>query len=142
LNTPLSGIGENERVDQELYAWFLIKEKMRDKKQYPFFHEREVWMASWGINVGHEQNGRGSQFLRPVLILKKLSPSLFWGIPLTSRNKKGSWYISIHHQGRKSMGIISQIKTIDSRRIKYHMGTISEEEHGKIIIAITSIFKK
>ena len=32
--------------------------------------EKEVWMCNLGRNIGYEENGKGSDFLRPVLILK------------------------------------------------------------------------
>ena len=35
-------------------------------------------------NIGFEQSGKGDEFLRPVLILKRLTKEMFFGIPLST----------------------------------------------------------
>ncbi|DAB39142.1 MAG TPA: toxin-antitoxin system protein, partial [Sulfuricurvum kujiense] len=37
---------------------------------------REIFWAKIGENVGYEQNGKGDNFARPVLIIKKLTKEL------------------------------------------------------------------
>ena len=68
---------------------FLHKEKAR-----PFFHEGEVWFCALGVNVGFEQDGRGESFLRPIVVIKKFNQEVFWGLPLTKRQKQGQYYFS------------------------------------------------
>ena len=41
----------------------------------------------------------------------------FLGIPLTSKIKKGSWYVKSTVQNKEGSCVISQIKMIDSKRL-------------------------
>ena len=43
----------------------------RQPEKFP--KEGEVWMSALGKNIGFEQNGTGSNFLRPVLVVKNLT---------------------------------------------------------------------
>ena len=45
-----------------------------------------------GLNIGYEQDGKGEDFLRPVLILKKFNKRVFLGIPLTKIKKDSHFY--------------------------------------------------
>ena len=54
---------------KDFSLWHTRKTFVHNEKQRPFFSEREVWFCAMGENVGYEQDGRGENFLRPVLIL-------------------------------------------------------------------------
>ena len=58
-----------------------------------------------GENVGIEINGKGKRFLRPVLILKKLSKNGFLGVPLTSQEHKGNWYANFIFLDKKQFAM-------------------------------------
>ena len=47
-------------------------------------------------------------------------------LPLTTKNKKGSWYIEISKKGRRQVAVLSQIRTIDGKRLATKLGTISD----------------
>ena len=70
-------------MKKDFQHWHNEKSNLHEEKIRPFFHKREVWSASVGINVGFEQDGRGEQFLRPVLVLKKFNEVLM--LPLAGR---------------------------------------------------------
>jgi len=73
-------------MEKDFDGWNEIKKRTHHKKQAPYFHEREVWWAIIGTNVGSEIDG-GEKFLRPLIVLKKFNRHTFWGIPLTGRKK-------------------------------------------------------
>jgi hypothetical protein len=50
-------------------------------------NEGQVFWCFLGENVGSEQNGKGQYFHRPVLIFKKFNNDIFWGIPMSTKNK-------------------------------------------------------
>lgn len=58
-------------MTKEFIKWNSEKVLVHTDKVRPFFHEREVWWCSLGINVGFEQDGSGKDFLRPIVIIKK-----------------------------------------------------------------------
>ena len=86
-------------------------------KEPPFFKEREVWWTSIGINIGHEEYGKGKRFLRPVLIFKKFGVFTFLGIPFSTARKIGDTYLSLEFNGKSNIALLGQIKTYDSRRL-------------------------
>ena len=81
---------------------------------------------SVGQNIGYETFGKGEEFLRPVLVYKKLSKETFIGIPLTSKQKEGSYYFSFNFKGKTSIAMFNQIRVFDIRREKVFYGRISQ----------------
>jgi mRNA interferase MazF len=109
----------------------LWHEKKRTiQNQYPriFFKEREIWFCHVGENVGFEQDGRGQDFLRPVVLLKKFNNQICWAIPLTRSGKPGSpYYFNFSFREQvESWCILSQLRLIDVKRLKYKVGVMHE----------------
>lgn len=52
--------------------WNKLKKTIHQNRPEFFVNEREVRYAHLGINVGFEEDGKGGDFKRPVLILKKI----------------------------------------------------------------------
>jgi len=63
-------------------AW--SKKRTDNKKIIPQIKQREIYWANIGENIGFEQNGKGDNFMRPLLIFKKFSNNIFFGIPLST----------------------------------------------------------
>jgi hypothetical protein len=58
--------------DKDVFdIWNDEKYMLHTSMKQVFAHEREVWLAKVGKNIGNEQNGK-DQNLRPILIYKKL----------------------------------------------------------------------
>ena len=109
--------------------WNNQKKNIHMSKLRPFFHEREIWFASSGINIGFEQNGNGEEFLRPVIVIKKFNNEIFWGISTTTKNKSGKHYFQLtYKKDRCTTAILSQFKLIDSKRLRYHIGNVNETD--------------
>jgi mRNA interferase MazF len=58
---------------------------------YPKFEEGQIWWCYLGENIGHEENGKGDKFLRPVVILKKFNHRIFYAIPTSTQNKNNKY---------------------------------------------------
>jgi mRNA interferase MazF len=80
------------------------------------------------MNVGHEMYGKGASFARPVLVFKKFSANTFFGIPMTSKEKNGSWYISVNFCEKKRLLVLNQARVFDARRLSKRMNTVSDRE--------------
>ena len=92
------------------------------------------------MNVGREIYGKGTQFSRPDLIFKKLSADLFLGIPLTSQQKQGSWYVPVVYNDREGSAILNQIRTFDRKRLIKRIGTLSHEHFFRIQQAFSEFY--
>ena len=123
-------------MEKDFKKWHGKKELIDEIKQRPFFHEREIWFCHIGLNIGFEQDGSGEEFLRPVVIIRKFTDKIFWGIPLTRSkehhkiNKKSEkyYYSLVFIPGVKSVAILSQIRLIDARRLARLMGMMEEKD--------------
>ncbi|OHA46307.1 MAG: hypothetical protein A2541_02635 [Candidatus Taylorbacteria bacterium RIFOXYD2_FULL_36_9] len=105
------------------------QKKLINNLENLFYHEREVWWCHLGINVGFEQDGKGKNFLRPILIIKGFSKNVLLCVPLTTKLKEGKYYSQIIlSDGLPRMVILSQIKMIDSKRLREKICMISEDQ--------------
>ncbi|MAE68555.1 hypothetical protein CL635_01975 [bacterium] len=114
-------------------GWFRQKESLHHSEHIPFFQCREMWFCHIGCNVGHEQDGKGKEWLRPVLILQKFNKHTFLGIPMTSKVKKGRHYFYFTFDGREITAILSQVRLIDSKRLKRKIGEVDPATFKKLI---------
>ena len=92
-----------------------------------------------GKNIGYEQYGKGVEFLRPVIVLKKLSKYLFFGVPLTSKEKKGEYYYKLIFKNKTNYALINQVKIFDIRRNKYRAGRLSNDTFHQLRKRIITI---
>ena len=52
--------------------WNELKKHINHRRSNFFVKERQIWYVHLGHNVGFEEDGKGGDFKRPVLILKKV----------------------------------------------------------------------
>lgn len=106
--------------------WNVLKKELESRDCRPLFKEREVWFCCLGVNIGNEQDGKGDLYLRPMLVLKKFNENIFIGISITSRQKNLPFYLRL--KNRSDYLILSQIKLMDSKRLKYLARKIGKQE--------------
>lgn len=105
--------------------WMEIKQRIQNSYERPHdYTQGEVWWVSIGKNVGFEEDGKGREFNRPVLILKGFSKDLFWGIPLSTTKKRGKYYYEFSLKDRVSVALLSQLRTFDTLRLLNKVGVI------------------
>ncbi len=119
-------------MSKNFSEWHKIKTFIDAKETKIYFHPREVWWCSVGLNVGFEQDGKNRLYERPVLVLKVFNQNLLLAVPLTSRLKSGIYYHTIEHDGDKSSVILSQVRLISSKRLHRKIRTIPKEEFKSI----------
>ena len=125
---------------KDFKLWFVKKETLHSlEHKPPYFNEREIWWCSVGENIGNEINGKNDYFRRPVLIIKKLSKYSFIGVPLTTKEKSGSWYVEITHNNQKNIVVVSQIRNLDYRRLDKKMATLDTVNFDNVATAIHNL---
>ena len=107
--------------------WNKIKKETHNKDVPPLFSEREIWWCALGMNIGSEEDGKGKNYLRPVLILRKFNKSVFYGLPVTSKVKDDQFHVSINSGEIKGSIILSQMRLIDSKRLSHLAGKITDD---------------
>lgn len=84
------------------------------------------------MNIGDEVYGKGQYFSRPVLVYKKLTSTTFLGLPITTREKVGSWYIEFVLNGMRRWALLNQVRVFDSRRLQERIGELTEPDRRVI----------
>lgn len=113
--------------------WNKIKVKIDAKtKKIVTPKEREVYWASIGENIGNEQNGKGEIFSRPVLIIKRFSRSMFFGVPLSTQIKEGNFFYNFTFLDKPSNALIVQGRLFDTKRLENRIGMIDKNDFENI----------
>ena len=121
--------------------WIELKEKLHNTARLPRILEGEVWWCAFGENVGVEINGKHEVFSRPVVVLKKLSKFGFMGVPLTSQEKQGSWYVEFEFQDKKEYAAICQARVMSVSRLYSKIGRMPESDLAKIKKGFIKLYK-
>jgi mRNA interferase MazF len=106
--------------------WNRIK-KQTESKGRPEYSEGDVWMCRLGENVGVEEDGKGDQFLRPVLVLKKFNKEFCFIVPLSTTSKRGRYYAMFRFKNSESVCLVSHARSVDCKRFLYKMGSAPKE---------------
>jgi len=123
-----------QSINQDKYdKWNKVKKELNNKKEIIQFYQGNIYFMSVGQNIGSESYGKGDYSLRPVLVYKKLSKTLFLGIPLTTKYKEGSFYFTFNYKkGVSSTAMLNQMRVYDIRRSKYLSGKINKNIYKKL----------
>ena len=103
---------------KDFNGWNEHKKETDSREDVLLYHERDVRWCRLGTNVGFEQDGTGTDYSRPVLILRAFSRSVCLIIPLTTSIKQNPYHVSVGIIGnRPAFAIISQLRLIDTKRL-------------------------
>lgn len=119
-------------MEKKFDLWIDKKKELHYKKREAYFRQRQIWWCSLGVNVGFEQDGKNSNFERPVLIVKKWNTRLCWVVPLTSVQRKGSFFHPISYLDATYTLVLCQLRILSSKRLLRKIRTISNEEFIEI----------
>jgi mRNA interferase MazF len=120
---------------KEYDIWNELKKKIQFDSEIPtyFPQEGEIWMSSLGKNIGHEQNGSGDNFSRPVLVIKKFNNHMFWCIPLSTKQKPFDFYFNFTDPNNEKVSVIlAQLKLISVKRLKRNLYKIDSSIFEKM----------
>jgi mRNA interferase MazF len=109
--------------------WNDLKKDIETYSSPPYFKPREIWWCHLGANIGFEQDGKGEDFSRPILILNSYNRNIFLAVPLSSKLKPENFYYKeIIYNKRKYSAIISQIRLFDSKRLIRKIATLDKKQ--------------
>lgn len=113
--------------------WNNLKKKISTDRESIFCNPKEIWWCFLGKNIGSEQDGKNYSFERPVLIIKIFNQDLCRIIPLTSRFRNDSNHVGIHYLEKDASIIISQMKTISTKRLSRKITILDDTQFQKVI---------
>lgn len=108
--------------------WNSEKKNLHENGENKFYHPRDIWWCSLGLNIGFEQDGKDKYFQRPVLIIKGLGKETCLVLPLTTSSKTHKYRVPIGSvTGKESKAILSQMKVIDTKRFVNKIAVLDEK---------------
>ena len=83
-------------------------------------------------------------FERPVLILRKINNKQFFGIPVTSKDKKGEFYIKFTFGNDKNKNegkvCLSQVRVFSTKRLLRKIGKANSNDFKNIKRTVVDFF--
>jgi mRNA interferase MazF len=129
-------------MNKDFYAWHGVKIEIQSGEKRWFCDERQVRWCSIGLNIGSEMDGKGENYTRPVLVLKKITWNTCLCVPLTTQNQERIYHANVDlRDGVPRKAILSQIRLIDTKRLRGIVGTVDLEQFQEIKKAIINIFE-
>ncbi|MEK7164287.1 MAG: type II toxin-antitoxin system PemK/MazF family toxin [Patescibacteria group bacterium] len=121
--------------------WIVKKKKLHEKVGVPpLFRERDIWWVSVGVNVGYEEDGKDSNYVRPVLIVKKFNREMFLGIPMSTKLKDNKYYVPVTVKNDIVSVMTSQVRVFSSKRIWNKLAELDHGDYAKILEELKSFF--
>ena len=112
--------------------WNEIKITIENENIIVGFKERDIFYMNMGKNIGFEQDGKGENFVRPVVIIKGFNKNMFFGIPLSTKIKEGKFYYKFLFQKKdklvENIALLSQMRLFSTKRLLNKIGVISKED--------------
>mgnify|MGYP003405310517 CR=1 FL=1 len=123
-------------MEENFDKWNQIKKNVQEDEKNRLFKQRDIFFINMGQNIGFEQNGKGENFVRPIVILKKITNQMFIGIPLSSQIKDGDWFFkfefNIKDKISLNIAILPQIRMFSSKRLLNKIGVMKIEDFEKM----------
>ncbi len=123
-------------------SWIKIKKDIEDRQRVEAYKYSIFW-SSFGENIGSEVCGKGTSFLRPVVILKKFGERCVLVAPLSSKidTDKNNINIKLDFEEGERCVLISQIRVLDTKRLFDYMGKVKKDSREDLKNSFNKIVK-
>ncbi len=123
-------------------SWNKEKKRIDQFKKYPHPKIGEIWYVRVGMNVGSEIYGKGTEYVRPVLVLNADDSESFIGAPITSKLKRRRYSEIIKTQDEKLHSVLMyQIKLFDKRRLIRRRYILDMDQYLNLKSIFYSLYK-
>ena len=132
-------------MQKDFDRWNIIKKRIESyaDEQLPFPKEGTVWMCTFGVNIGFEQDGTGEIFERPGLVVKKFNNKMYWVAPLSTKQKPYDFYYNFTDpNGMKAAVILAQLRLVSVKRFIRDMYYINDADFESIRSLLMGFLRK
>jgi len=129
----------------EFDKWNEVKKATHKIERKLTIKPREIYWLKIGQNIGHEEFGKGKDFLRPVIVVRQLTKELFIGIPTTTSTKENNNYFhNIQYTNKKdetinSVAMILQFRVFSKKRLLNKIAMLDKKYFSEIIEKLKEI---
>jgi mRNA interferase MazF len=123
---------QGRKMDNNFNKWNEVKKGVESENILVGFKNRDIFYMNMGKNIGYEQDGKGENFVRPVVIVKGFNKDIFFGIPLSTKLKEGKFYYQFSFKKQDevvtNIALLSQMRLFSTKRLLNKIGVISTED--------------
>jgi len=118
--------------------WNEVKKQIQTSNRTIGIKPRDIYWINIGQNIGSEEFGKGKNFARPVIIIRKLTSDLFLGVPTTTTLRDNDYFHTFQYNN-KSKGIVDssamilQVKTFSIKRLMNRVGMVNQKDFNFIL---------
>lgn len=124
-------------MEKKFNTWNEKKQELHNIEKLVNFREKDIFFVSLGENIGFEQNGKGQEFQRPVLVIKRYTNDMFLGVPLSTTLRDGSFYFKFSFlEDKKSTALLVQHKLYSSKRLIKKIGMINKTDFRNLQVKL------
>jgi mRNA-degrading endonuclease toxin of MazEF toxin-antitoxin module len=124
-------------MHKDFDRWNKHKKRIHEATPRPYYHSREIWWCSVGVNIGNELDGTGKELDRPVLVIRPFNAETFFGIALIGHERSGRYYFPLGKiEDRDAVANLSQVRLFDTKRLIRKMGTLDERTFRELSKAL------
>jgi mRNA interferase MazF len=129
-------------MDFEYDNWNTVKKRIENSDHIaPYYKDGDIWWISIGYNIGCEIYGKGKDYARPVLVLKRFNQESFIGVPLSSKYHRSRYYIPIIVKNKKVFALISQIRLFSTKRMIYKHTELDVKDYRRVLDNVFDILE-
>lgn len=126
-------------MEKDFDGWNELKKRVHGGARRPFYHAREIWWCSVGVNVGNELDGTGERHDRPIVVIRPFNAETFFGVSLIGHHRKGAYYFPIGKvEERDAVANLSQARLYDTKRLIRKITTLDERIFDGLCEALKS----
>ena len=123
----------NEEHHKDFDGWNEMKKGLHAGEVGPHYKTREIWWCSIGTNIGHEQDGTGDNYDRPIVVLRGFNRRIFLAVVLIGKRKTGYYYYPVGKvNDRQASAVLSQVRLLDSKRLVRKIGMLEKERFATL----------
>ncbi len=131
-----------KKYQKDFAAWVRVAEEIEKREYKNDIKPGVIYWCNFGLGIGSEMLGKGSEFMRPVLVLARIDARLLLVLPITSRDKAGPHYAKIYVNGMPESLVLYQISTIDSLRITDFIDELPPETFREVKKSFLKLLKR
>ncbi len=119
-------------MKEQYNNWNNIKKQIANDNITVGFKNRDIFYMNMGKNIGFEQDGKGENFVRPVVIVKGFNKNMFFGIPLSTKIKEGKFYYRFKFNKKdeaiENIALLSQMRLFSTKRLLNKIGMMNIDD--------------
>ena len=123
-------------MKKDFDRWNEKKKSVEVRHEVVDFASREIWWCVIGMNIGSEQHSQSEDFSRPVLIINRFTPDMFWGVPLTTKVYDAPYRFRFVVDGTENDALLLQMRAFDRKRLVRKICFMKKNEFRDMIRTI------